>query len=29
MAKSILEALLPEIAEAFQDKIKMQNIIKS
>ena len=29
MAKSILEALLPEIAEIFQDKTKMQNIIKS
>lgn len=28
MAKSILEALLPEIAETFQDKTKMQNIIK-
>jgi len=28
MAKSILEVLLPEIAEIFQDKTKMQNIIK-
>ena len=28
MAKSILEALLPEIAEIFQDKTKMQNIVK-
>ncbi len=28
MSKSILEALLPEIAETFQDNIKMQNIIK-
>jgi len=28
MAKSILEALLPEIADIFQDKNKMQNIIK-
>jgi len=28
MAKSILEALLPEIAEAFQDKAKMENIVK-
>ena len=27
MAKSILEALLPEIAEIFQDKTKMRNII--
>lgn len=28
MVKSILEALLPEIAEIFQDKTKMQNIVK-
>ncbi len=28
MTKTILEALLPEIAEAFQDTAKMQNIIK-
>ena len=28
MTKSILEALLPEISEIFQDKTKMQNIIK-
>jgi uncharacterized protein len=28
MAKSILEALLPEVAEIFQDNAKMQNIVK-
>lgn len=28
MAKSFLDALLPEIAEIFQDKTKMQNIVK-
>jgi len=28
MTKSILEALLPEAAEIFQDKTKMQNIVK-
>ena len=28
MAKSMLKALLPEIAETFQDNTKMQNIIK-
>jgi len=28
MTKSILEALLPEAAEIFQDKTKMQNIAK-
>lgn len=28
MAKSILEALLPEMAEIFQDKTKMRNIMK-
>lgn len=28
MTKSILETLLPEIAEIFQDKTKMQNIVK-
>jgi uncharacterized protein len=28
LSKSILEALLPEIAEIFQDKTKMQNIMK-
>ena len=28
MTKAILEALLPEITEIFQDKTKMQNIIK-
>jgi len=28
MVKSILEALLPEIVEIFQDKTKMQNIVK-
>jgi|GEM_PF-2507032 len=28
MTKSILEALLPKAAEIFQDKTKMQNIVK-